>query len=82
MIIGGFLFLENIPSFLSYTLFAFKSSIPQGFDQAYNNQGILKYKNIEDYVHWGSSAFNLLIGYLLVTNFKRVSEFLDKKIKE
>ena len=42
LIIGGLLFVENIPTFLSHTLFAFKSSIPQGFDQAYENQGLLK----------------------------------------
>ncbi|MDY7396062.1 hypothetical protein UMM65_12485 [Aureibaculum sp. 2210JD6-5] len=82
LIIGGFLFLENIPSFLSYTLFAFKSSIPQGFDQAYENQGILKYKSIEDYVNWGSSAFNLLIGYLMIANFKKISLYLNKKVKD
>src|SRR5690606_20190873 len=35
LIIGGLLFVENIPTFLSHTLFAFKSSIPQGFDKAY-----------------------------------------------
>ena len=79
LIIGGFIFIENIPTFLSHTLFAFKSSMPQGFDQAYDKQGILKYNRIEDYVYWASSAFNLLIGYLLITNFKKISEYLNKR---
>ena len=82
LIIGGFLFIENIPSFLSHTLFAFKSSIPQGFDQAYENRGILKYNRLEDYVYWISSGFNLIIGYLLIVNFKRISNYLNKKTTE
>ena len=81
LIIGGFLFIENIPSFLSNTLFAFKSSMPKGFDQSYN-QGLMKYNNIEDYIRWGSSASNLIIGYLLISNFKKLSKYLDEKIAE
>lgn len=82
LIIGGLLFVENIPTFLSHTLFAFKSSIPQGFDQTYENQGLLKYNRLEDYVYWISSAFNLIIGYLLIANFKKISNYLNKKITE
>lgn len=82
LIIGGFLFIENIPTFLSHTLFAFKSSIPQGFEQAYENRGILKYNRLEDYVYWISSGFNLIIGYLLVVNFKKISNYLNKKTTE
>lgn len=82
LIIGGLLFVENIPTFLSHTLFAFKSSIPQGLDQAYENQGLLKYNRLEDYVYWISSAFNLIIGYLLIANFKKISNYLNKKITE
>jgi hypothetical protein len=82
LIIGGFLFIENIPTFLSHTLFAFKSSIPQGFDQAYENRGILKYNRLEDYVYWISSGFNLLVGYLLIVNFKKISKYLNRKTAE
>lgn len=82
LIIGGFLFIENIPTFLSHTLFAFKSSIPQGFDQAYENRGILKYNRLEDYVYWVSSGLNLLVGYLLIVNFKKISKYLNRKTTE
>jgi hypothetical protein len=82
LIIGGFLFIENLPTFLSHTLFAFKSSIPQRFDQAYENRGILKYNRLEDYVYWISSASNLIIGILLVMNFKKISKYLNKKVTE
>lgn len=76
--IGGFLFAENISPFLSHTLFAFKSSIPRGFDQA-TNQEILKYNRIEDYVYWASSAFSLFVGFLLVTNYKKLSKYIERK---
>lgn len=82
ILMGGFLFIENIPSFLSHTLFAFKSSIPQGFDQVYESNGLLKYTNPADYIRWGSSAMNLIIGFTLITNFKKISVFIDKKVKE
>ena len=80
LIIGGFLFIENVPIFLSNTLFAFKSSIPKGFDDAYGNPGLLKYNNIEDYVYWITSGMNLLIGYLFIINYKKISNFLNKKL--
>ena len=82
LIIGGFLFIENLPTFLSHTLFEFKSSIPQGFDKTYENRGILKYNRLEDYVYWISSASNLIIGILLVMNFKKISKYLNKKVTE
>lgn len=82
LIIGGFLFIENLPTFLSHTLFAFKSSIPQGFDRAYENRGILKYNKLEDYVFWISSAFNLIVGIFLVKNYERISKYLNKKVSK
>jgi len=82
LIIGGFLFIENVPTFLSHTLFAFKSSIPQGFDQAHENPGLIKYNRLEDYVYWITSGFNLLVGYFLIKNFKKISSYLNKKIIE
>jgi len=82
LIIGGFLFIENIPTFLSHTLFAFKSSVPQGFDNAYGKGNLIKYNRIEDYVYWISSGFNLLIGYLLVVKYKKISKFLENRVFE
>ena len=81
LIIGGILLINNISSFLSITLFAFKSSLPQGFDQAYD-QGVWKYNSIEDYVNWAICTSNLIVGYLLISNFKRLALYLNKKIIE
>lgn len=79
LLIGGFLFLENLPVFLSDTLLIFKAFVPKGFDSAYENQGTLRYDRLEDYTHWISSGFNLLVGYLLISNFKKISQYLHEK---
>lgn len=61
-IIGGLLILNNIPRFLSHTLFAFKGE----------NLGI-DYE-MEDKFNWAVSAINLIIGYLLLTNYGFVAD--------
>lgn len=80
LIIGGLVFIDSIPVFLSHTLFAFKSSAPKGFDTAQNE--LIKYNDIKDYLQWFISGLNLLIGYLLFTNYKKVSEFILRKIDD
>ncbi|MBV7441017.1 hypothetical protein KRX57_06250 [Weeksellaceae bacterium TAE3-ERU29] len=79
LIIGGFLFIENIPTFFTRTIFAFKSAVPQGFS---DNGDIIKYDNIEDYIQWASSALNLIVGYFLIKYYKQISNFLNKKVME
>lgn len=64
-IIGGILFIENIPSFLSHSYFAFKSEI-QGIDYSPS----AKY-------YWAVNGINLIIGYLLVANFDWVAKKLS-----
>jgi hypothetical protein len=68
-IIGGLLLLNNIPGFLSHTLFAFKGK----------NVGI-EYK-MEDKFNWAVSAINLIIGYLLLTNYGFVADKIKNKSK-
>lgn len=65
-IIGGLLLLNNIPGFLSHTLFAFKGK----------NVGI-EYK-MEDKFNWAVSAINLIIGYLLLTNYSFVADKMKR----
>ncbi len=64
-IIGGLLLVNNLPKFLSYTYFAFKGSIIA-----------MKY-DIVDNTAWGISALNVIVGYLLITNY----EFVVKVLK-
>jgi hypothetical protein len=61
-IIGGLLILDNVPGFLSHALFAFKGM----------NAGT-EYR-MEDKFNWMVSAINLLIGYLLLTNYGFVAD--------
>ena len=63
-IIGGLLFLDNIPAFLSHSLFAFKTDI---IGLEYNSQ---------DKFNWAISGLNLIIGFLLLTNYDFVAKML------
>jgi hypothetical protein len=68
IIIGGLLLLKNIPGFLSQTLFAFKSSLGNEFDRT-----TIKFGSLRDYINWGTSFINILIGYLIVRNYNYLS---------
>ena len=63
-LIGGLLILDNIPAFLSHSLFAFKGDV---IGLEYNSQ---------DKFNWAVSGLNLIIGFLLLTNY----DFLAKKL--
>ncbi len=63
-IIGGILFLDNLPPFLSQTYFAFKESI--------NHTNL----SIHDDYYWLINGINLVIGYLLITNYDWVAKRL------
>ncbi|MBN4051529.1 hypothetical protein JYU16_01820 [bacterium AH-315-M05] len=67
LIIGGLLLIDSIPVFLSHTYFAFKSDIAgSGLDN-------------KQYTKWAISFLNILLGYLLVANFARISKWLKNK---
>lgn len=70
-IIGGMLFLNNTPEFLSHSYFAFKENIVG-----------TPYPSLEKF-YWAVSGINLLIGYLLLTNYHHISKkihfYHDKK---
>lgn len=69
-IIGGLLIIENIPDFLSHTLFAFKGSI------------VGKVRGEEDNFLWAVSGINILLGFLLITNYSFVARLLKTTNKE
>lgn len=66
IIIGGLLLIDNIPSFLSLTYYAFKIDIL--------GEGLKASEGIQ----LGRSFLNIIIGYLLVVNFERVSKLLKE----
>lgn len=69
-IIGGLLLLDNIPSFLSHSFFAFQRTI---IGMGYSSQ---------EKFYWIVSGLNIVIGYLLMTNYGFVARMLNPKKKE
>lgn len=67
IIIGGILLIENIPGFLSHTLFAFDYNISG------HNRGA------EDNFYWAVTAINCLVGFLLLTNYSDIANILKNK---
>jgi len=63
-IIGGLLILNNISTFLSHTLFAFKGSVVG------RNYGASENFN------WALSGINILFGVFLITNYGFVAKLL------
>jgi len=75
IVIGGLLLIHNIPTFLCNAWFAFKSSVGSNF----NNDNAIHVGSSRDYINWGISFINIVIGYLLVTNYTFVSKLLKEK---
>ncbi len=75
IVIAGILLLENIPVFLSHTLFAFKSSAQADFESTM----IIKYGELNDYICWLTSFLNIIIGYLMLTNYNYISRILKNR---
>jgi hypothetical protein len=66
-IIGGLLLINNIPTFLSHSFFAVKG------------EEIGTEYRMEDKLNWAISAINLIVGYLLLTNYNVVARILSEK---
>ncbi len=66
-IIGGLMILNKTPAFLSHSLFAFKGDV---IGLEYNSQ---------DKFNWAVSGLNLIIGFLLLTNYDFVAKKLNTK---
>jgi hypothetical protein len=76
IIIGGFLLIDHLPYFLQYCYLAFKEQVsPGGMAMTYD----LEFGKTIDYFDWAISAVNILVGYILVTNYRRVSNWLTRK---
>jgi len=67
LLLGGSLIIHNIPAFLNHTLYALKSDIG-GFLYDKGNQ-----------FDWAVTGVNLIVGYLLITNYHTVAKFFNKK---
>ena len=78
IVIGGLLLIHNIPLFLSKGWIAFKLSVESNIENGTANQ----FRGVMDYINLGISFMNIVIGYLLITNYTFVSKLLKEKIGE
>lgn len=69
-VIGDLLLLDHLPTFVSQTIFAFKAS-----------QIGLEHGD-QDKMIWLANGLNLVIGYLLLTNYDFVAKILGTKMKQ
>ncbi len=69
IIIGGFLLIDYIPNFLFDLTNAFKSNATFTTIEG----------NSVDYFGLSVGAINIIIGYLLMSNYKSIARFLDRK---
>ena len=74
IIIGGLLTIYNIPNFLSQAFFVFELKIMHDNDVLTLGQ--------QSYYRWGINFVNLLIGYLMLTNYPAISRFLLKNTQK
>lgn len=76
ILIGGFLVVDHLPKLLHYTYLAFKKEVsPNGLNllESYDSFGQM------DYAQWAISGINVVMGYLLLMNYKRMASWLNKK---
>ncbi len=70
------LILYNIPEVITQIYYIFKESIPQNDLDGYANN--IPYSNV-DYYQLITSAVKIVIGYLLLSNLKRVANWTIKR---
>lgn len=75
IITGGLLVIENFPKFLTYLIYIFKTSLSVNEFSPYNTNS----QNFKDYIELGTRFINIIVGYLLLTNFNTLSKFLLKQ---
>jgi hypothetical protein len=75
ILISGVMILNHFPNLLSQSYLAFKNSASTGLISAL---GTSQYA-ILDYYSWAISGLNVVLGYLLIANYKTVAIWLDNK---
>ena len=76
ILIGAFLIISYTPEFLQYCYLAFKDQVsPKGL----NSIELFTFGRTIDYFNWVISGMNILVGFLLLTNYKYLSKWLTRK---
>ncbi|MBL1278876.1 MAG: hypothetical protein COA33_001290 [Fluviicola sp.] len=77
VIIASFLLFTSIAPFLRNTILSFKASIQKDnmLDEFLTTFDLIKV----DYIEWIVSGINIVLGYLILTNFDRISKWFFKE---
>lgn len=78
LLIGGFLIVDHLPSFLHNSYIAFKQQVTGG---RLNYVEDMQYKTSYFYREWILEGLNILIGLLFLTNYQRMKNWLTRKEK-
>jgi hypothetical protein len=76
IMIGGFLVIDHLPYTLHYSYLAFKSEVsPNGLNmmESYRDGGQM------DYFQWTIDTINLVLGIVLLTNYKQIAHWIENK---
>lgn len=73
ILIGGFLIIDWFPEFISNTIRAFKENIDTD-----SVERLYEQSEKVNYINWGLSVMNLIIGYALLTNYLNVAKWLNR----
>ncbi|PKP15602.1 MAG: hypothetical protein CVU07_09595 [Bacteroidetes bacterium HGW-Bacteroidetes-23] len=68
LLVGFFLVIDYVPNFLYHIINAFKKEV-----SLYGIEG-----QKVDYFNLSVSLINIILGYLLITNYKRLADYLDR----
>ncbi len=77
LLVGGFLIVDYFPEFLNHCFFAFRRSVSN--NDFWGSVDEVVYGTRIDYFNWAISVMNLILGYILITNYHRISTWLIKK---
>jgi len=78
ILIGGFMIVDYLPTFLHYSYLAFKSKVS---NNGLNSLDQMEFGMPSDYLYWVVSGVNLVVGYIFLTNYHRIADWLTRKEK-
>jgi hypothetical protein len=80
LVFGFYLIVDGLPYFLFYLFYYLKSIVPKTYSDSLMYDGSITFQNSMDYFYLFSNGAYILIGYLILTNYKDLSELMNKKI--
>ncbi|HLS31772.1 MAG TPA: hypothetical protein VK021_13025 [Flavobacteriaceae bacterium] len=78
ILIGGFLIIDYVPNFLQYTYLAFKKQVSES---GLNHIEESTFSRPIDYFNWVIAGVNIVIGFLLLTNYHQIGKWIQQKEK-